>query len=276
MIFAVHVTFGVFTGVRTFISTHSIPIAVNPYETQRIRRNQTFDVAPFSVSGLAWSELGLNYAYSLSDETDRHTEGGLTIGMNAKWMQGFQGFYMNNFSGTKLTRLSRDTVRFDVMNAELGFTNNYGNPTTRSNGSGFGFDLGVLLTIPAGDNRPYLWRFGASFIDMGKININRNAEVHQFQPKEVFELNEKDFENLDTNDPLANIIGRLNQKAFGNPVSSLKAKTITFRLPVALQIALATAPPVGGNAGSPRPVGSIPLSTKCVSISGISFILISR
>ena len=34
------------------------------------------------------------------------------------------------------------------------------------------------------------------------------------------------------------------------------------RLPVALKIALAKAPPVGGNAGSPRPVGSIPLSTK--------------
>jgi hypothetical protein len=40
---------------------------------------------------------------------------------------------------------------------------------------------------------------------------------------------------------------------------------------VALKIALATAPPVGGRAGSPRPVGSIPLSTKCASISGIFF-----
>jgi hypothetical protein len=35
-----------------------------------------------------------------------------------------------------------------------------------------------------------------------------------------------------------------------------------IRLPVALKIAFATAPPVGGSAGSPNPVGSIPLSTK--------------
>ncbi len=34
------------------------------------------------------------------------------------------------------------------------------------------------------------------------------------------------------------------------------------RIPVALKIALATAPPVGGKAGSPNPVGSIPLSIK--------------
>lgn len=225
-------SFGLFTGVRTMISTHSIPIVVNPYETQRIRRNQTFDVAPFTVRGLAWSEIGLNYAYRLGDDT----EGGLAIGINAKWMQGFQGFFVNNYSGTKLTRLSRDTVRFDAFNGELGFTNTFNDPATRSNGSGFGFDLGVLLTTPASDDRPYEWRLGASLIDMGKININRNAEVHQFQPKEVFELNKKDFENLDTNDPLSDAIRRFNQKAFNNAQSSLKGNSMTFGLPMALHV----------------------------------------
>jgi Family of unknown function (DUF5723) len=225
-------SFGVFTGVRTLISTHSIPIVVNPYETQRLRRNQTFDVAPFKIRGLAWSELGFNYAYRLGEDT----EGGLAIGINAKWMQGFQGFFVNNNSGTKMTRLSRDTVRFDALNGELGFTNDYDDPSTRSNGNGFGFDVGVLLTTPASDDRPYTWRFGASLVDMGKININRNAEVHQFQPTEAFEVNEKDFENLDTNDPLADAIRRFNQKAFNNGQTSLKANSMTFGMPMALQL----------------------------------------
>ncbi len=225
-------SFGLFTSVRTLISTHSIPIVVNPYETQRIRRNQTFDVAPFNLRGLSWSEFGLNYAYRLGDDTD----GGLAIGVNAKWMQGFQGFFINNFSGTKMTRLSRDTVRFDALNGELGFTNNYDDASTHSNGNGFGFDLGVLLTTPAGDDRPYEWRLGASLIDLGKINITKNAKVHQFQPKEAFELNEKDFENLDTNDPLADAIRRFDQKAFNNAQSSLKGNSMTFGLPMALHL----------------------------------------
>jgi hypothetical protein len=49
------------------------------------------------------------------------------------------------------------------------------------------------------------------------------------------------------------------------------------RFPVALYIALATAPKMGGNGGSPSPVGATSLFTKCTSMAfGASAIRIMR
>ncbi len=45
-----------------------------------------------------------------------------------------------------------------------------------------------------------------------------------------------------------------------------------MRLPVAAKMALDKAAAIGGSAGSPKPVGSIPLLTKLTSMAGISFI----
>ncbi len=49
-----------------------------------------------------------------------------------------------------------------------------------------------------------------------------------------------------------------------------------MRLPVAANIALATAGPIGATPGSPTPVGGAVEGTMCTSILGISFMRSTR
>ena len=226
-------SFGLFSSVRAVLSSNSLPRVLNPYEMQRTVLGKSFDIDPFKIKGLSWSEFGLNYAYKIGGDTEG---GGLAIGANLKFMKGFQGFFVDNFNGTKITRLSKDTFRFDAMNGNIGFTTNYDDKPTQSNGSGVGFDIGALLTTTADDDRPYEWRFGASILDLGSIKMNQNTEVHQFSTKEGFILSEQDFQNLNAQDPRADALQRFNQIAFKNPQATLKGNSMVFGLPTALQL----------------------------------------
>ncbi len=225
-------SFGLFTGFRAMLTSHSIPKIANPYEIQQIRRGQTFDIAPFKLRALSWTELGINYAYTIGVDT----EGGVTLGVNVKHLQGFQGVFADNFSGTKMTRLSRDSLRVDNLKAQFGYTINYDDHVENANGSGWGFDIGAMMTIPAPDDRPYEWRLGAALLDLGRINMTKNTEVHVFSTKEVFEIYEADFQNLNEQDPLNDALQRFNLRAFNNPKGSLKGNSMPFSMPAALQL----------------------------------------
>jgi Family of unknown function (DUF5723) len=225
-------SFGLFSSVRASISSHNLPKILNPYEMNKIKRGQTFDVDPFKGGGLVWSEFGVNYAYKIGGDT----EGGLTIGANVKYLQGLQAFFIENREGTKMARISEDTFRVDGAVGTLGFTNSYNNDISKPNGKGFGFDIGVMMTTVADDSRPYEWRMGASILDIGKIRITKNTEVHEIALKEALLIEEKDFENLNTNDPLTDALRRLNQKAYNDSTQTLKGNAMSFGLLSALQL----------------------------------------
>ncbi len=225
-------SFGLFSGVRALISSHNLPKILNPYEMNKIKRGQTFDVDPFKSGGLVWSEFGVNYAFKIGGDT----EGGLTLGANLKYMQGLQAFFIENKEGTKLARISDDTFRVDGAIGNLGFTNNYNTDLSKPNGKGFGFDIGAVLTTIANDDRPYEWRLGASILDLGKIKITKNTEVHDITLKEAILIEKKDFETLNADDPLTDALRRLNRKAYNNPNQTLKGNAMSFGLPSALQL----------------------------------------
>lgn len=226
-------SFGLFSSVRAVLSSNSLPRILNPYEMQRTVYGKTFYIDPFKIKGLSWSEFGINYAYKIGGDTEG---GGVSIGANLKFMKGLQGLFIDNFDGTKMTRISKDTFRFEAMNGNIGFTTNYDDEPTQSNGSGVGFDIGALLTTTADDDRPYEWRIGVSILDLGSIKMNRNTEVHQFLTKEGFELSKQDFEGLNAQDPRADALQRINQIAFNNPQATLKGNSMVFGLPTALQV----------------------------------------
>ncbi len=225
-------SFGLFSGIRALISSHNLPKILNPYEMNKIKRGQTFDVDPFKGGGLVWSEFGVNYAYKIGGDT----EGGLTIGANLKYLQGLQAFFIENKEGTKMARIADDTFRVDGAIGSLGFTNSYNTDISKPNGKGFGFDIGAVLTTIANDDRPYEWRWGASILDLGKIKITKNTEVHDITLKEAILIEKKDFESLNSDDPLTDALRRLNRKAYNNPTQTLKGNSMSFGLPSALQL----------------------------------------
>ncbi len=227
-------SFGLFTQVRAMGGSHGLPRLANPYEYEKLKKGDVYDIDPFKISGMAWSEIGFNYGYRFGDES----EGGLAFGVNVKYLNGFQAGYGNVLPGTRAQSVTGDSFRFELARIEAGFTTNYmdKNTVSKSNGSGFGIDIGAVMTIPGDEERPYEWRFGASVMDMGSVNFTQNAEVQQITLKEPFVFDKNDYQNLDPKDPRADAIQRFSQKAFGSPLATLKSKTFSMGLPSALQV----------------------------------------
>jgi hypothetical protein len=229
-------SFGLFTGARFMASSHDLPSVFNGYEFQKKKFGDSFDVDPFKITGMAWREVGLNYAYRIGDESD----GSLTIGANVRSVSAYQAFYANNLVGTNITRLSKDSVRFNGLRAEFGATTDLAdanNRTPKTNGSGIGFDIGVTLLIPSSDeDKPYDWRIGASILDIGSVSMNTNTEVHRLEIKEPYAVMTQKFNNLDPNNPAKDALKRLSNDISGSPDGTLKSNTFSMGMPTAISV----------------------------------------
>ena len=226
-------SFGIFTGARTMVTSHNLPYLVNPVEFNKINYNVPFKIDPFKVAGLTWSEIGINYAYQF----DTDTEGGLTLGANVKYMQGFQGFFLNNYKGTTAVQNDKKTFRIDAINATTGFTTDYDTQPLHQNGRGLGFDIGVVLKTDGGNDKPYTWRFGASLLDLGNMTITGSAEVHAFNTSEAFQLKSMDFDSLNgAVNPRMALIGKVDEKISTGNKNMDVGNTFVMGLPSALQL----------------------------------------
>jgi Family of unknown function (DUF5723) len=228
-------SFGLFTGARFMASSHDLPSIFNGYEFQKKKVGETFTVDPFKVTGMAWREVGLNYAYRIGEDTD----GSLTLGASVRSVSAYQAFYANNLTGTSMARISKDSLRFDGLRVEFGATMDLTNANRQvnTNGSGIGFDIGATLTIPSSDeDKPYDWRLGASILDMGAVTMNTNTEVHRLEIKEPYQIMAQKFNNLDPNNQSRDALERLSRDITGNPNGTLKSNTFSMGMPTAISI----------------------------------------
>jgi hypothetical protein len=226
-------SFSIFTGVRFMLTSHDLPSLLNPVEFNKLSNNQPFTVQPFKVAGLAWSEIGLNYAFQVNTDV----EGGLTIGANVKYMQGFQSFFLNNYKGTSSTRNNKETFSIDAIRATTGFTTNYDSNIMQQNGQGWGFDIGVVLKTEGGSDKPYGWRLGASLIDLGNVNISGAVEVHSFNSTEAFQVKSMDFDSLNSAaNPRAVALAKVDEKISTAKNNSNVGNAYTVALPSAIQL----------------------------------------
>lgn len=223
-------SFGLFTAARTLLTSHNLPNLVNSEDFHKINYNQSFKVDPFKLSGLAWSEIGVNYALKLNPDNDK----GVTLGVNARYLMGFQGFFLTNYNGTVAAQLNKDTFRIEAIRATTGFTTNYNTQPLQQNGKGLGFDVGAVMITEGGDNKPYQWRFGISLLDLGRITMKKATEVHTFNSNEVFQLETMNLDSLNnSDDPRSAVLEKVNER--------IAAKTnvgnnFAMGLPSALQL----------------------------------------
>jgi Family of unknown function (DUF5723) len=228
-------SFGLFTGARVMASSHDVPGLFNGYEFMRSKIGQAITLDPFKASGMAWREVGLNYAYRIGDDTD----GSLTLGANVRFVSAYQAFYFKNLTGTSMARISKDSIRFDGLRAEFGATTDLTNADRQvnTNGSGIGFDIGATMTIPSSDeDKPYEWRLGASVLDMGAVTMDANTEVHRFEISEPYQIMKQRFNNLDPNNPGRDGLERLSKDITGNTAGSLRSNTFSMGMPTAISV----------------------------------------
>ena len=226
-------SFGFFTNARFGYSIHDIPAAVSFDRFYDTPFFDFVDVEPFSMAGIAWAELGLNYAYKFPTY-----DGYMALGINVKFIQGYEAAFLQASAVNPTAQIPGDTLIFESLNADYGLTTSNlslvdfpgdasASPTI--NGGGFGIDLGYTY-IYEGNEDNYKWKLGASLLDLGSINFDKNTEVHDLRNDTLQFLDQ----NVYKEGLIEDRIRLLSFETFGDSTASLEIRNFRVALPSAL------------------------------------------
>jgi hypothetical protein len=243
--------FGITTAVRSMMSVRNLPYDLANFAylglNYRPQHNINYiDNRPFRITGMAWGELGLSYAYTFYARGFDQFSAGLTV----KRLFGLGGMYLHANSIDYVV-IDDSTINVKNLDATMGMalpvdyeTNSVSmNPLIR--GGGFSFDLGVtykrlaryhqkpyftkLCSQPYED---YLYRIGVALIDIGGVKYKTNARNYQIDNRSSYWQNVTsiDFRSIDQ------ILDTISYKFYGDTASALTADHFTLWLPSALSI----------------------------------------
>jgi len=224
-------SFGVFTNFRAVAGGHNIPSVLGYYDYQSVRPNNSYTVAPSTVAGMVWSELGINYLYKGTTNN-----GQIGIGFNLKYLQGFESVFIKNNTNLNITKLERDALNFENgANINFGLTTSSVDEEAvnlEQNGTGFGLDIGLTYaTLDYQDGSGI--KLGLSILDIGRIQFTQNAESHTIDITDSFFF---DPRNLNDVVGFRDALNQLNDELFGAPDVSLVGNTYEIWLPGALSL----------------------------------------
>ncbi len=221
-------SFGLFTRMRAAASTVDIPAEMNYYFFDRTPLGEEFNIAPFQVAAMSWSEIGVNYAYRIP-----LAEGYLDIGASVKFLQGYEAVYLDSRRNFGLTQLEGEDFDINSPEFEIAYTTSNAQGEYEGisrNGSGVGIDLGMMVTIEDYED-DYVWKFGASLLDLGRIRFRNNAARHLIRFDDVSEFDSDDYRDVDTFDEY---MALLSEQMLDDPEASFAGNDFAIWLPGAL------------------------------------------
>jgi len=227
-------SFSLITGLRGMGSTHRIPFKAAFYYIDRIPFREPIDIEPINAAGMVWGEVGLNYAASIPTY-----QGRLGIGITAKYLIGLEAGFVSSPQTLQITQFPDDTLVLNNAILDFGFTdantNTAVDPSVGQNGKGIGVDIGAIMTIE-GDEAPYQWKFGVSILDLGKVNFNTNAQLHQIvQPQDTL-LGILPLNDFNGRDDLSEYVELLSEYTLRDSFASQVGSSFAIGLPTALSL----------------------------------------
>lgn len=224
-------SFAIFTNFRVAGGGQQIPAVLGYYDYQQIIPPNDFSVAPSSAAGMAWSEVGFNYLFKTEISS-----GLIGFGINARYLRGFESFYIKNNTNLNINKASLDILTFqNGANIDFGFTSSsldQEDVNLEPNGTGFGFDLGITYaTFEYEDG--YGLKLGLSLLDIGKIRFNKNTEAHAINITESFVLDPRTLEDVTG---FRDAIAQLETELSPNLTTTLAGDTYDLWLPTALSL----------------------------------------
>jgi len=222
-------SFGFFTNARVAVSTHDIPSILNYTTFFQTSFNDFINIDGFKVSTMAWSEFGLNYAAKM--ETN---EGYFGLGANLKFINAYEAAYINIKRTVPAAQISGDTMLFRNPHLNYGVTNanlEGNDPSFQSNGFGVGVDLGFTY-VYEGNEDHYKWKLGVSLLDLGQIELSRNAEAHDLNTDTLVVFPSKQFQSISNQDR----IHLLSEIGLGDSTASFNSSSFRIGLPGAISI----------------------------------------
>ncbi|MFK8008175.1 MAG: DUF5723 family protein [Saprospiraceae bacterium] len=222
-------SFGFFTNVRSAVSSHDIPTILNYSTFFDTPFSEFVSVDAFKISTMVWSEFGLNYAAKV--ETN---DGYFGLGANLKFINGYEAAYINVKRSVLSAQIQGDTMLFQSPHLNYGVTNSNlegENPNLKSNGFGVGVDLGFTY-VYEGNEDHYKWKVGVSLLDLGQIELSRNAEEHDLNTDTLVVFPSKQFQSISNQDR----IYLLSEIGLADSTASLTHSSFRMGLPGAISI----------------------------------------
>jgi hypothetical protein len=223
---------GMLTRLRFMGTARGVDNDLSYYDYDQQPFFDDFEVAPFSMAAIGWSELGLNYAFA--GETG---VGQFAFGATLKILQGFEGAYWQNTGSFLLQKQPNDFLSGGPIDFAYGHTNsNLDGDGLRPqrNGGGLGLDLGVSWTIDGAADAPYLWKMGVSLIDFGRLSFSRNTRDYRVRtnaPTTVDLAAYRSFQNLDEGE---DYLAFFSSQVLGDSSAALAGEAFGLWLPAAL------------------------------------------
>ena len=192
--------FGLSFSVRSVTSANNIPFEFPVFAYEELTYTElqdiVFDDNDFDFASLSWAEISGSWAYDFH----RFYKGKLTLGINAKFLMAFGGFYSMNRNANYVVYDSKNIEIFNY-DAEFGMALpiNYDSDLLAYEeplfkGYGAGLDIGFVYTrmkniypqrggekICSKPYEEYLYRIGVSILDIGGVSMNKNAVKHNYE-----------------------------------------------------------------------------------------------
>ncbi|HMQ46091.1 MAG TPA: DUF5723 family protein [Saprospiraceae bacterium] len=226
---------GLITKWRFWGSSQDIPTILSYYSYDEQKFFNEFSIDPFRGAAATWAELGLNYAY-----TTETSAGNLSLGITAKYLMGYEAAFVRNVNSFQYEKLPGDSISsLSSIQLRYGFTDSNlssDNYNLTQNGSGVAFDLGMVFTVGAYDGGAYDWKFGVSLIDIGRINFNKNAQLHELNGNDVFIVDTEVYKDFDSAEDFEAYIQDLSAQTLGDQSATLAAESFKMALPMAFSL----------------------------------------
>ena len=242
--------FAITTSFRSMVSGQHIPYEIANFAYLGLnyspQQNINYiDSDPFRVSAMAWSEIGLTYAY----EVYAHGFNKISAGISVKRLFGYAGLYEYTRNINYIVP-NDSTINVKNLNAEydISLPYSYSDNKAGSNlvvGHGMGFDLGFtysrlkrmheetysgrLCEKPYED---YLYRVGIALVDIGAIRFTSNALTYSIDNKSSYweNVNRIKFNSIQQ------ILDTLSFQFYGDPNAAKRDNKFYIWLPATLSI----------------------------------------
>jgi Family of unknown function (DUF5723) len=170
---------GAFYNLKIIGSATKADPSLRFYELDSKKLDETINISTFGIAMMAYTEVGINYAFR------RETMNGFwQMGGNFKYLNGKEAVFARANTNFEAARRLGDSLKVVVPNVSVGFTTaNFdvarnGTYQQQTLGTGFALDLGFAYIIENDDYDNYGLRLSAAVNDIGSVRFNKKSEEH--------------------------------------------------------------------------------------------------
>ncbi len=230
--FSPNIAGGFLIRMRSAGSVTGIPDDLSFYKFNELLAEESFTMQEAKANLLSWREIGLNLLHQ--KET---ASGTLGIGVNLKFLQGYEGAYVFNETPLELSNLPFDSIQSGPGSVEFAYTTTSidGDDFRLSkNGRGVGIDLGFTYAFGQADDDVYQWKLGVSVLDIGKINFDQNARFHKISTDTSAIFGGSEYRAYDNIHETEAALQHFSFQVLGDSLASLQGSQFSMWLPAAV------------------------------------------